>query len=1768
MAQDKQSQVDVDLLDREQARILRRNRKGAITKHLRSLRRLVTDEDIDGVKARLAQLKESFESFESAHDAYYNMLDQTDTDILDKSDASFASVEENYIAGVDSAKTWLKSQGIETVMVAANPTAAGVGPTTAAAASPTVGASASVAHLQQADVVEVLSMPKVEIETFCGDPLRYQAFLSLFDETVHNKKVDDHAKLTRLLQYTDGQAKSAIRNCAVVGGSKGYQQAREILKRRFGNKHLVSQRILADLRNGKPVSKGIDFSQLADDLSTAVITLEGMGMTNEIDNQHIVLDILERCPQYIRNKWRTKALKVKDDTDEYPKFADFVTFIKQVASFNSAPLYGSSEKTSGVKSRVSKAATYNASGSSDAGSTKHLPNSGASNVNVKQSRSCVVCHQDHRLFHCGQFKGMSPQARLDVVKRHKLCFNCLMDNHMVGTCRKPSVCSVPGCGRKHTKFIHIDNPVTNSNGTDSHASAPGGETENRAGTNGNIIGECASTAMLPVVRVIVNNEFQAFALLDSGSTCSFISESLASRLKLTGKVVNYHMTTLMHQNNLKTRVVTFDLTSEHGDPPVKLTNVLVIPDIKTRYTRPEIDTYKYPHLEGIPLENFDNEKVDLIIGMDNAFLHTALESVSNPDRNSDPVAVRTHFGWTLNGLLGDPSQTVHAHFVSLDQQVENLWRLEAYDEDAMTMSNDDRKVMDMWDKDVLLENGHYSLPIPWRDGRPNLPHNKFQAQCRLRSLVKKLNRTDMMEKYTNNIDEMLVKGYAEPVPESELCLQDGSVWFLPHHAVVSEAKPDKVRVVFDCAAQQSGVSLNSQCYQGPDLVNKLIDVLLRFRQYEYGIMGDIEAMYLQVRVPQHDRNALRFLWCRNGQETELRMTSHLFGGVWCSASSTYALRRTVVDNPCSELVKDVVMRSFYVDDLATSVQSTSEALQVINETKQVVKQGGFNLTKFVVSDPELLDQIDPADRAKEVKVIKPAMMSKALGIIWEVSEDQFHYVSKHTVDQSTVTRRSILQQVASLYDPLGLILPVVFRGRAIFQDATRLKLRWDDPVPDNISQKWSTWLESLSELDSLKFCRCILPGHFTDGVIELHHFCDGSQLGYGACTYIRAINASGQINVALVASKARLAPIKSQTIPRLELCGAVLAIKLDKQMRRVLDIPVVSSTFWTDSTIVLSYLHNDSKRYKVFVANRVSEIRQNSTPSQWRHVSGDDNPADVLSRGCCVSDMPQIWFHGPSFLSDYKSNWPVKLETPVRLSNDDPDVISGQLACLADVQNTAQQTSDEQTVHPFQRLCSHYSSYYKLKKAICWLLRVCNKLRGNGLTVGPVTVPEMHHAENLLLRYVQNCAYHDEMVSLRTRGHVTKSSAVSKLCPSIKDGLMVVGGRLKHAAIPEKCKYPVILPHDHPVSHLIVRDHHGYAHLGTEWVLGQLRAKFWITKARNLIKNVKRNCVTCKKLYASTMTQKMANLPPERCQPLLSPFAYTGVDVFGHFFVKRGRHEVKRYGCVFTCFNTRAIHMEMLEALDTDSFINAFVRFVSRRSCPQKIWSDNGTNLVGARAELSRSMRQLDRAKVIQAARRRDVEWVFNPPLASHHGGVWERMIRTIRRVLVAILNSTQHITDNVLHTALCEVEGIVNSRPITKLGDGIDDCDALTPNHILLLRQNPSFAWGKFDDNDKYRRKWRQVQLIAEQFWRRWTREYLHELQMRPKWLNVKPNLQIGDVVLMVDESRPRGHWPLGRVLEINTGRDGLVRSAKLRTKDSVFVRPITKLVFLEGTE
>ena len=235
------------------------------------------------------------------------------------------------------------------------------------------------------------------------------------------------------------------------------------------------------------------------------------------------------------------------------------------------------------------------------------------------------------------------------------------------------------------------------------------------------------------------------------------------------------------------------------------------------------------------------------------------------------------------------------------------------------------------------EGGHYVVPIPWKDRRPSMPNNRAQAQGRLDNLIKRLHRGDQFGKYSDQIMKLELDGYSEKVPVEEIPLRDDSVWYLPHHAVISASKPGKLRVVFDCAAKQGDVSLNNQCFQGPDLNNKLVHVLLRFRRYRYAITADIEAMYLQVRIPEKDRNTLRFLWQIGGAVVEYIMTSHLFGGVWCASSSTFALRKIVDDVSTSELVGNTIRRSFYVDDMLSSVRSRDEAVEVIEGTRQALE---------------------------------------------------------------------------------------------------------------------------------------------------------------------------------------------------------------------------------------------------------------------------------------------------------------------------------------------------------------------------------------------------------------------------------------------------------------------------------------------------------------------------------------------------------------------------------------------------------------------------------------------------------------------------------------------------------------------------------------------------------------------------------------------------------------------------------------------------------------
>lgn len=1721
--------------DSTNLRVVRRQRKAAITRHLGTLERLMAEGDVTGVQQRLRTLKLSFTDFESVHDDFNKTL--TDVDLMDESDDWFRQVESNYIGGVKTANTWLSGK--------INVSNDKPGPS-----------KFSDPHSINHDLFNLLSIPKLEIDKFNGEPSEYKSFMAVFEESVASKVNDGNIKLTRLLQYTTGPAKEAIRNCAILGGDKGFRQAMEILYNRFGNDHLISRTIINDLKSGKPVTKAIEIQQLADELCTAYSVLNSLNKMQEIDNQYTIISILQRCSVHVQRRWRNTALEFKRNNDEYPNFMHLVKFVQQLAADSGDPVYGS-EVSSLFKGNKSKSSSC-FSATSDVANAGIASKKSNHNHTRKHNRVqvCVLCEEEHRLNECTKFKSMSPCDRLNVVKCNKLCFNCFRSNHFVGQCKDPIKCSV--CGRKHSRFIHIDSP----NGVD--------DVSNKSEVSGNIndnvtvasTNAFGSTVYLPIVHVMVNG-VRVLGLLDTGSTNTFITESLARKLQLKGKTHSFVMNTVSDCRHADSVSVSATLSNSDGSFVQDVSNILVVQNIPARYPSVKIDVQKYSHLQNISIPDIQpNSQVDLLIGMDNSDILIPLEVRQGRKTRNEPYATRSVFGWALNGLMGNciSSRNVCTNFVQLESQIDRLWDQSSSDVDELGLSVEDQEVLDLWDSNVARDGNHYVLPIPWRQRELKFPNNKCVVESRLVSLKRRLQRTGLYKRYDENIDKMIDKGYVERVPNDELMLNDGTVWYLPHHPVISVARPDKVRPVFDCAASYRGVSLNSQCLQGPILTNNLIDVLLRFRQYQYAITADIESMYLQVRIPPRDRNALRFLWYEDESMIELRSVSHLFGGKWSGSASAYALLRTIKDNPCSRLVQNVVERSFYVDDLLRSAQSLSEAEEVITGTQQILATGGFNLTKFTVNDNALIEIIDSKDRAQDVRELLPDTVSRALGIKWVVMDDVFTYSCKAPKCDSTISRRAMLSFVSSVYDPLGLISPILLPGKILFQEATRLKISWDNDVPMNLFDRWKSWSNSLSLLDRLRFDRCVLPRGFENGVCELHHFSDASSLAYGSCSYLRVINEEGKLHVSLLASKCRLAPLKQTTIPRLELCAALSAVQLDQLMRRELDIQFVDSYFWTDSQIVLAYIANEKRRFKVYVSNRVSQIRQGSSVKQWHYVRGNENPADILSRGCEVDSLPSSWYHGPDFLHKYKSEWLSVCDVNVPI--DDPELVKEQTVGV----HTVSVVVDTGVIHPLLSLIDHYSSYYRLKKAVAWLLRFKLYLREKRLIKGVVTLDEMIAAERYILIYVQGQTYSDDIRDLRTKNSVKLSSSLCKLSPKLSDGMIVVGGRLSRAQIPAESKSPIILPKNHKISRMVALEYHNYAHLGVEWVLSRLRSRYWIVNARSIVKKLRFSCVVCKRLYGKPMSQKMSDLPEKRCEPYVSPFSCVGVDIFGPFYVKQARSHVKRYGCVFSCLSSRALHIEKLDDLSTGSLINGLIRFSARRGPVQRIYCDNGTNLVGAKNELSKSLRSLNRGAVIASARRMDIDWKFNPPLASHYGGFYERMIRTIRRVLHAILSKNDRLSDDILSTVFCECENIINSRPLTKCSDDANDSDPITPNHLLLLQGNYSFPWNRSDNCDVYQKQWRHAQLIVSQFWKRWLREYIPELNQRQKWFSEKANLCKGDIVLVVDANAPRGQWPLGKVVSVNVSRDGFVRSARVQTKLTQLVRPITKLVHLEG--
>ena len=993
-------------------------------------------------------------------------------------------------------------------------------------------------------------------------------------------------------------------------------------------------------------------------------------------------------------------------------------------------------------------------------------------------------------------------------------------------------------------------------------------------------------------------------------------------------------------------------------------------------------------------------------------------------------------------------------------------------------------------------------------------------------------------------------------------------------------------------------------------MNSLLGVLLRFRKGSIPLMADIESMYYQVRVPDKHCKFMRFFWWEDeemlAEPIEHEMCVHSFGAVSSKNCVIFALHQTATDQKATygEEAAEALEKDFYMDDLLKSLDSLKEVIEFVKNVNGMCAAGGFNLTKFICGDRRVIETIPIEKRAEGLKEwdIGELPTENALGVKWNVENDTLGFRVSFETDNGT--RRGCLATVSRFHDPLGAAAPFLLRGKKILQKMTKTSTGWDEELDPKIAKEWNAWKEELMLLADMQINRC----YRKDGMkgvtnATLHCFSDASFVGYGVACYLRLVDREGKVEVALVMGKSRVSPLKLITVPRLELVAAVVLVQIAAMLKLELKITGLETFYWIDNKVVLGYILNETRRYRVFVANRVQVIDSfmkeagEEAVEKWKYIETKDNPADHASRGISPKDTEKVdfWLNGPKFLREPGESWREK-GAEIKIEEEDPEV-----KCNATTAKVVQhQEVWEDILGTLER---RISSWYRMKRVIVWVMRFVKKSKEtkqdrNGKSTTKemfrqldnegLTVESLDQAEKKIIWLLQEKHLKEEKDAVKSRrkrvqiegdktekrrGRARKSKdKLGRLNPLIdEEGIMRVGGRLGNAEEEISFKFPAIIPKEAECTRRMIEWHHKQvAHRGKHTTVCKLRESgFWVINSSKEVGRIVFHCVRCRWLRGKFGDQLMANLPFSRTT-IEPPFTYCGVDLFGPIEVKEGRRVLKRYGVLFTCFSLRAVHIELAASLETDSFIQALRRFIGRRGAVREIISDKGTNFVGADNELREAMEEMDHQQIRAYLNEQGGDWIRwerNTPRASHMGGVWERQVRTVKNVLVSIIKgSPRRLEEETLRTLLTEAEAIVNSRPLTLENLHDPESTPLSPNQLLTMKTRlVSPPPGVFQKNDVYcRKRWRVTQHLANVFWDRWRKEYLQLQQSRQKWTEEKRNLMENDVVLLKEDGVKRAHWPMARVVEAHKSEDGLVRSVSLQKGNTVLKRPVNKTVLL----
>lgn len=1577
-------------------------------------------------------------------------------------------------------------------------------------------------------------LPEVELYKFAGDLKNWLTFWNQFRNIHENKNITNADKFHYLIQSTKirSEAREIIESFPVT--DENYPLAIESLVERYGRNELLIDFYVRELiklvLDNATKKKHDSLSSLYNKLSTQLRALSSLGVTTDQCGTILYPLVESSLPVHVLRSFERQR-KIIESEQKVSSLDAIIEFLK-------------SEVQSEEKIKLSRAEIYSFSDRKHLAASQNIPSASDLMNHNHEVITCFFCLRDHDTRYCKKAYYIPLQEKLSIVKKNGLCRICLVKGHLGGQCRSNIRCQV--CSKRHLKMFcpsldcNKSNEMTKQK-NDSNEIPKQKNDDLKEKTIDSLHSRATNEVFLQtlVVNIQGNNQMRKVRLMiDTGSSKSYVLRSTAEELGLNMQWEEDFSHSLF--GGTKTKVYKHKcykiyLSSLDGNYFCKLDALdhdVICKDISSIGYGSWIRELKNEKIHLTDTQE-NSGPIEVLLGADVA---GKLFTGKRVELKTGLVAIETKLGWTLMGKVPHSEHRYNANMavVSMlsqeDLPISSLWDLEILGirdpAEQKTKEESRRAVMVHFQETVRQrKDGRYEVNMPWKIEHPLLPENYELSMKRLESTTKKLEKIGYREKYHEVFNEWLQEGVIEEVLPEQLSLPVAH--YIPHRPVIKETSSVssmKIRPVFDASAKlPNHPSLNDCLETGINLIETIPSILARFRLHEIGVISDIRRAFLQIYLNEKDRDVLRFLWFNNdGTLKTFRHTRVVFG-VTCSpfllmAVIDHHLSKELWKKQYPEELLNKLRDSFYVDNCVTSVKTVLELNSFIESATDIMKEGMFDLRGWE-------NTVIPTCSSTSHK-------SHVLGLIWDKNSDtlEIDYESMKFDETEKITKRKILSIISRIFDPIGFLSPAMIQAKILLQDTWKTKESWDEEVNEEIKTKFLKWLKQLHHLKNVKISRWL--GVTSESHLSIHTFVDASQTAFSACIFIRSETPDGVVKVQLLQAKSRITPLKKITIPRLELMAATIGARLFESIKNALKINNYETFFWTDSSTVLTWITRQ-ETWSVFVNNRVTEIRKHTAPENWLHIPGNQNPADLLTRGCGSKQLQKsMWWQGPAWLKKSKEQWP---KSEVNINEKEVEM---------EKRRTVVSANNSKNNSVVSQLATKFSKFSMMIRVLAWMLRFRVKskdLRRNT----HLTNEELMDARKILFRSVQKECFADKE---------SRKSLRNLEVYEDEEGLLRLKSRLIDEDETRDFISPIILPSKHIIIRRFVEQEHiANKHAGTSTLLTILRERFWVLRGKRTIRSVINECISCKKQKVKNLEVPFPPLPKDRTK-ISAVFQVSGVDLAGPLLTKS---KEKVWIVLFSCAVFRAVHLELIPSLSTNALIQAIRRFVARRGRISVLYSDNGSNFTG----LNTALKQLDWKKIENAFEVNEIHWKFNPPSSPWWGGFWERLIGILKDLLKKNLGRSS-LTYEELQTLVCECEGIMNSRPLTYVSEETE-FKTLTPSMFLQdLRVNDLPDLDQIEKINIVKR-YRYLQKVREHLKQRFKKEYLGFLRSSVSKRHDKINM--GDIVLISADNKKRLYWNLGRVLELFPGKDGVVRLVKLKTLKGNVLRPVQRLYPLE---